>query len=297
MRPLRISAISYLNTAPLMWEFEHGLPPAGKKTENPPTQAKNGLEWGTQFEIAYTTPAQCAQQLQTGVADIGIIPAITYAEIPDLAILPDVAIAAKAQVRSILLVSKVPLEQIGSVAADASSRSSVALAQVLFRKFLHQDPLFTPAEPHLDAMLAAADSALLIGDPALRIPLAGSAYHLFDLAELWKRFTGRPFVFAFWAVRMAALEKARPDLDLAQVFRSSRDYGLKPENLAHIAHHWASRVGIPESEALAYLTRNIHYFLDEECLAGLDLFYSYAAECRLIPRAPELRFLATACLR
>ncbi len=300
MRRLKISAISYLNTAPLMWDFEHGRPAAEGDTLS-----------AEHFEISYTIPSRCAEALRVGSADIGIIPAVTYATIPDLVILPDATIAAKGPVRSILLVSKTPLEQITTIAADTSSRSSVALADVLFRKFLGGARQFTPMAPDLDAMLRRCDAALLIGDPALRVNSAGISpasasrpqtspspvYHLFDLAELWQQHTGKPFVFAFWAVRMAALADARPDLDLAAVFRHSRDHGLKPDNIDRIARAWASRTGIAESEIQRYLARHIHYHLDDECLQGLELFYQYAAEYALIPAAPELRFLgASACL-
>src|SRR5215472_2588084 len=116
MGRLRISAISFLNTAPLMWDFEHG-------------------DAGRDFQIDYTLPSACAAALAANQADIGIIPAFTYAEIPDLVILPNIAIAAKDQVRSILLVGKKPIEEIRNVAADTSSRTSVALLQVLFAKF------------------------------------------------------------------------------------------------------------------------------------------------------------------
>src|SRR5689334_14390945 len=129
MRPLRISAISFLNTAPLMWNFEHG--------ETAP-QLKND------FEIAYTVPSQCADLLRAGQADIGIIPAAEYTRIPGLLILPDVAIAARNPVRSILLVSNKPLEDIRSVAADTNSRTTIALARLLFRHWWGGDREFVP---------------------------------------------------------------------------------------------------------------------------------------------------------
>src|SRR3989442_11680100 len=118
---LRISAISFLNTAPLMWDFEH------------PGFAQRDL--GAEFDISYTVPSACAEALRAGTADIGIIPAITYQTIPDLVVIPDVAIGAKGPVRSILLVSKLPLEKIKTVAADTSSRTSVALLKIIFKKW------------------------------------------------------------------------------------------------------------------------------------------------------------------
>src|SRR6266849_5655046 len=153
MPPLRISAISFLNTAPLMWDFEQGES-AAKLREH--------------FEFSYTIPSRCAEQLKEGSADIGIIPVAAFTDIPDLMILPDVAIAAKNRVRSILLISKVAIDKIRSVATDDSSRTSAALVEIYLRKFVGLDPGFSRLEPKLDEMLRWHDAALLIGDPALK---------------------------------------------------------------------------------------------------------------------------------
>jgi chorismate dehydratase len=281
MRKLRISAISYLNTAPLMWDFER---------ERPHPFAKNAKEWATRhFDISYTLPSACARALAEGTADIGIIPAAAYTQIPGLLILPDVAIASRRAVRSILLVSKMPIEQVRTVALDTSSMTSVALLKVLFAKWLGGARIYTPMDPDLDRMLAECDAALLIGDPALRVDR--SRYHTVDLAEEWTRFTGKPFVFAFWAVRQAALAEGDPTLDLAKIFRDSRDHGLEPDSISDIAREWAPRLGMPEAGVCAYLTENIHYELDPDCIQGLQLFCGYAAEIGALPDAPDLRFV------
>ena len=138
-------------------------------------------------------------------------------------------------------------------------------------------------------MLKAHDAGLLIGDPALRIDR--SRYITYDLAEEWIRLTGEPFVFAFWAVRREALKDAGHDLDLAAVFQQSRDHGLAPENLDQIAKEWAPRLGLRQAEIKSYLTENIHYNLDSECIDGMNLFFRYARECGALPPAPELHFL------
>jgi chorismate dehydratase len=264
---MRISAISYLNTAPLMWDFERGLADPS-------------------FRVSYTIPSQCARELQAGTADIGIIPAAAYVFIPNLSILPGVAIASKQRVRSILLVSSKPMSEIRSVALDNSSLTSVALARVLFEKFWGGSRQFISAPPILEAMLSANDAALLIGDPALEVDR--SRYYTWDLAEEWIRFTGQPFVFAFWAVRDEAARGST--LDLAQVFQQSRNHGLEPVNLRQIARGWATKLNLPESELREYLTANIFYYLDESCLEGLKLFYRYAQECLVLPPMPELNF-------
>ncbi len=273
MQRLRISAISYLNTAPLMWDFEHG-------------------EAGRDFEVSYTLPSQCAEALRQQTADIGIIPAAAYTSVPDLAILPGVAIASRRPVRSILLVSKVPVAKIRKVALDTSSMTSVALTKVLFARWWGGERQFTAMAPRIEAMLAEHDAGLVIGDPALKIDR--SRYVTYDLAEEWIRFTGKPFVFAFWAVRQAALRDAGSSLDLAAIFQKSRDHGLLPANLELIAKEWGPRLGLSEASVKSYLTDNIYYSLDPACLEGMQLFYRYAAECGALPPAGDLRFLSAA---
>jgi chorismate dehydratase len=291
MRPLRISAISYLNTAPLMWDFEHG-------------------NAGRGFEVSYTLPSNCARALAGGTADIGIIPAAAYTQLPGLMVLPGVAIASRRPVRSILLVSRVPVDKIRSVALDTSSMTSVALTRILFEKWLGGGRTFTPMQPNIEEMLARHDAGLVIGDPALQIDR--SRYLTLDLAEEWIRYTGKPFVFAFWAVRQDALDKdalsgdSRPRLsaarsdadasaqDLAAIFQQSRDHGLEPESLDQITREWSPRLGLSQGDLRSYLTENIYYQLDAPCLDGLQLFYRYAAEVGALPVAPEMLFCSAA---
>src|SRR5579872_2330148 len=157
---LRISVVQYLNTSPLVWGFTHGLL-AGK------------------YDLTFTVPSQCAEQLRSGDVDIAIIPAIEYQRIDNLVILPDLAIASKRRVRSLLLISKVPIapasaaeRSIKSIALDRSSRSTQALTKILGARHWQISPEFREMPPDLGAMLADNDAALLIGDPALRVSLA-----------------------------------------------------------------------------------------------------------------------------
>ena len=278
MSRLKISAISYLNTAPLMWDFEHA-------------------EAGADFDISYTIPSACAEALRAGTADIGIIPAAAYATVPDLVIIPDVAIAARRAVRSILLVSKVPVNQLSkrqlskkvrTVALDTSSMTSVVLTKILFAKWMGGARDYTAMAPDLDAMLGACDAALLIGDPALQVDR--TRYFTLDLAEEWVARTGKSFVFAFWAIRKQALA-GRNGAAIAEVFKKSRDHGLSPKKLEAIAQEWAPRLGLTVELVRVYLTHNIHYYLDPPCLEGLELFYRLGAEVGALPPAPELRFV------
>ena len=278
MSRLKISAISYLNTAPLMWDFEHA-------------------EAGADFDISYTIPSACAEALRAGTADIGIVPAAAYATVPDLVIIPDVAIAARRAVRSILLVSKVPVNQLSkrqlskkvrTVALDTSSMTSVVLTKILFAKWMGGARDYTAMAPDLDAMLGACDAALLIGDPALQVDR--TRYFTLDLAEEWVARTGKSFVFAFWAIRKQALA-GRNAAAIAEVFKKSRDHGLSPKKLEAIAQEWAPRLGLTVEIVRVYLTHNIHYYLDPPCLEGLALFYRLGAEIGALPQAPGLRFV------
>ena len=268
MPTLRVCAISYLNTVPLMWNFDHGC---------------RAAELRRQFEVDYTVPSNCAQMLAEGSADIGIIPTAAYATIPGLRILPDVAIASKHAVRSILLISAKPIDEIRSVALDKSSRTSAALLKVLFR-IQDRDVAYFPEDPYLDIMLAKHDAALLIGDPALQVDPA--RYQIWDLGQQWRSLTGKPFVYAFWAAR----ESAASEEELAQAaeaFRDSRDEGL--QHVHEIARDWHVKLSLPEETLSRYLTHNIHYVLDSENLAGMQLFFRLAASYGILPAAPELR--------
>ena len=279
MSRLKVSAISYLNTAPLLWDFEHGQAGVGRITDS-------------DFDISYTIPSACAEALGAGTADIGIIPAAAYASVPDLVIIPDVAIAARRAVRSILLVSKTPVdqwgEQVRTVALDTSSMTSVALAKILFGKWLGGARDYKPMAPDLDAMLGACDAALLIGDPALQVDR--TRYFTLDLAEEWVARTGKSFVFAFWAIRKQVLA-GRNAGAIAELFQKSRDHGLSPKNLETIAQEWAPRLGLTVEAIPVYLTHNIHYYLDPPCLEGLALYYRLGAEVGALPQAPGLRFV------
>ncbi len=273
-----------------MWDFEH--PPERERLAQ-------------RYEIHSAMPSQCAAELANGTADIGLIPVAAYATTPGLAIIPGCTIASLDRVRSILLVVRnadskdaVDLSKVRRIAADTDSRTSNAYAQIIFRKFYGIDPEFVPYAPNLDAMLADCDAAVLIGDPALlaledqtaRFARTGERLEYLDLAHEWKLQTGLPWVSAFWAVRPQAIEKSRcSTVAVVQDFVQSRDNGMA--HVEDLVYEWKDRMPIPAATIRAYLSRNIHYVLDEECLAGLDLFFRYAAECKVLPAAPALRFL------
>src|SRR5215831_21072752 len=191
----RISIVKYLNAVPLAWGI----------LEGPQKQT---------FDTILSTPAECAEQLGRGNADIGLIPSIEFQRIKGSRIVPGPAVASMYQVRSVILVSVVPLWKVKTVACDNGSRTSVALTRIIFSEFYHTHPDFRPSEPDLANMLAQSDVALLIGDNALKfmetnerpnieaqkplVRLGSEPLQVFDLAERWRFLTGLPFVFAFW---------------------------------------------------------------------------------------------------
>jgi len=261
MRTLRLSVVQYLNTVPLIWGMLHG-------------------EQRGKFELQLTVPSGCAEAVAQRHADVGIVPSIEYQRLAGVEILPGMSIASKHEVRSVLLLSQMPLEQVQTVALDESSRTSAALARILMQKFYHRRVSFSSAAPEAGEMLKHADAALLIGDPALTYRGPAEVY---DLASEWRKFTGLPFVFAVWMGHCGlGLSCQRA------AFGASLDFGLA--HVDDIAAEYAPKLGMAAEAVRVYLTRNIDYSLDEENRQGLELFYKLAQEVGIIPAARELVF-------
>ena len=278
---LLIAAINFLNPAPLMWDFEH-----------PPLDAPLALR----YRIDRMSPAECAARLASGAADIGLIPIAALATTPGLRILPGCTIASKGRVRSLMLVRRAtqPLAALRSVAADTASRTTLAYARILFHKWGNPAVPFLPVAAGLDAMLQRADAAILIGDPALmaledcanRFERTGEELVYHDLAQEWRALTGLPFVSAVWCIACSSpLEEG-----VADDFVQSRNHGL--QNIDALVAKWSAKLPIPAETIRTYLTTNIHYVLDEECIDGMRGFFRMAAELRVLPEytfsIPEL---------
>ena len=273
-RKLRVAAIRFLNPAPLMWDFEH--PPVAP-------------ELAERYELSWMLPSQCADQLASGDADIGLVPIAALAVIPGLRILPGCTIASKQSVRSLLLVhpASQPIAKIRSVAADTASRTTIAYTRILFHKWRNANVPFIPMAAELDSMLERADAAILIGDPALmaleeranRFERTGEQLVYLDLAEEWRNLTGLPFVSAVWGTTVAWGSPVGDSI--AQDMIRSRDHGL--ENIDALVKHWSRQLPLSEQTIRSYLTNNIHYVLDEECIEGMRGFFRMAAEARVLP--------------
>ena len=289
MNKLRISVVQYLNTTPLVRGFTHG--------------SQRG-----KYELSFTVPSECAEALRTGAADVAIIPAIEYQRIPNLVVLPDLSIASKERVRSLLIISKSPIREARSLALDQSSRSTQALTKILCDARWLISPRFVEAAPDLPAMLDDCDAALLIGDPALRLAIAAeqqvmpgkdgewicagaqvglpkfAKLHLYDVVHEWWQLTERPAVLAVWAARA---EIATPEL--AADFSASLAFGLA--HLPEICAEASRDLQLPEKELSLYLRTNIDYSLDAENLKGLSEYFAHAARLNLVP---EIKAIAIA---
>jgi len=221
------------------------------------------------FELEFRVPSECADALASGAADIGIVPAFELTR-QHLEILPGAGIACHGPVRSILLVAAKPLGEVRSLAVDASSRTSVELARIILERKYGARPELVPRAPDLPAMMAAADAALIIGDPALHIDPAQLPYEVRDLGADWVEMTGYPMVFAVWAARPGVAGES-----LIQAFRDSCRYGL--EHLDEIVASEAPRRGFAPELAREYLTQNIVHRLGPRDYQGMQLFLDWAA--------------------
>lgn len=291
LRKLRISIVEYLNTAPLVWGFTEG-PLAGK------------------YELSFAVPSLCAESLRHGRSDIGIIPAIEYQRMEGVVVLPGMAIAAKREVRSLLVVAKRPIEMAKRIALDTSSRSTAALVRLLATGYWKISPEFVDAAPDPSEMLKTADAALVIGDPALRISLKMDALSgktppgdqqccqgdpdelpvpgfetlfVYDVAHLWREMTGKPCVLALWAGRRGAFTP-----EVIADFEASKRYGV--ERVREISEAASVKLDLPARALERYIVENINFDLDEENLAGLRLYFEKAAAAGLIDRARPLEF-------
>ncbi len=261
MRPVRLGAVQYLNARPLV----------------------EGLDDRRDVLLRYDTPARCADLLEGGLVDLGLIPVFEYARHGGYAVVPRVAIASRGRVDSVALFVRRPLRDVRSIALDISSRTSASLVRVLCARAYGIRPAFVEARPDLPAMLARCDAALLIGDAALFADAAAYGAEKVDLGEAWTALTGLPFVWAFWAGRPGA---APPEICTA--LRAARERGECA--IGEIAAREAPDDPGRRRRIARYLRESIAYDLDGAFIEGLRAFFTALAEERLIARAPELRF-------
>jgi chorismate dehydratase len=275
MTPVRLGAVGYLNARPLVY----------------------GLERSPRFDVRFDVPSVCANLLHEGGTDVGLIPSIEYLRRPadggHYCVVPDLAIASRGEVASVLLYTRRPIPDVRSIAMDTSSRTSVALVNVLCARLFKIQPAIESRAPDVTTMLADCDAALIIGDNALltdpsTVRLTPDTTYArtverIDLGVAWTKWTGLPFVYAFWAGRRGSLKAA--DIEALQ---KARDAGvLRPDE---IARDYFPDAPARQAIGARYLRDNIRYSLGDEERAGLELFYRYAAEIGDVANAGPLMF-------
>jgi chorismate dehydratase len=252
----RIAASIYLNSAPLIWSFS------------------NGALRGKVELMLDKAPARSAQELAQDEADVALVPVIEGQRIPNLVIVSNACVASRGKVRSVVLVTRErELKDVRTVSLDVSSRTSAALVQIMFREFVGREPEYKQSAPDLNSMLDESDAALLIGDPAMTFSRDGLL--VYDMATLWREYTGLGFVFALWMARENNVELARK-IDFAR----ARDEGL--DHVEEIIADYAGSLGLPAQDLHEYLRENISFTLDESLREGLELYYRLAFKHELI---------------
>ncbi|MGI9105687.1 MAG: menaquinone biosynthetic enzyme MqnA/MqnD family protein [Pyrinomonadaceae bacterium] len=260
-----MAASSYLNSAPLIWSFARG---------------ERAREVRLLTDAA---PSRCADMLARGEVEAALVPVIEYQRLPEVAVVEGVCVGARRAVRSVVLATRcADLKEVRTLALDESSRTSVALVQIIFREFLEREITTAPASPDVRAMLATHDAALIIGDPAMTF--ARENLRVYDLALLWREFTGLGFVFAMWMAHESAFEAVR-EID----FAGARDEGLA--NLEEIVAQYEQELSLPREELRSYLMENICFDLNADMRAGLELYFKLAYKHGLTASQRPLKLL------
>jgi len=250
-RPVRIGAVSYLNTKPLVYGLAKRLPEA---------------------EIVFDLPSRLADDLAKKELDIALIPTVEYFQDPEYQIVSDACIACRGEVYSVSLLSRCQSADIKTLALDEGSRTSAALVQILLKKRLGIVPELSPFPIGSDLSLLSTDAMLIIGDRAMHVDKSDFE-ETWDLGQAWVDWTGLPFVFAMWTAR------ADLDFDLAPIetaLSSARDEGVK--HLSEIAASHAEQLGISRQQCEVYLKEHLYFYLGEQERQGQELFRQYVDE-------------------
>ena len=259
---LRIGAVGYLNARPLTWALD-----------------REPSRW----QVRYDLPSVCARLLQDGEVDLGLVPSIEYLQSPDYRFVPGVGVTSRGAIASVALYTTRPIDQIRHIALDTSSRTSVALIQVLCRHHFRITPRFVPHGPDLAVMTRDFDAGLLIGDPAFEANHVALGLEKIDLGLEWGRMTGLPFVYAAWTGR-----PGRVAGDDVRALQDAQREGLAAVDL--IAAEYANGDSTRTAKAAQYLRDNVKYGLGAEEAAGLQMFLDYAADLGLAPQRRPVEF-------
>ena len=261
MPKLKVGAVSYLNTRPLVFGIEQGL-------------------CATRLELTYDVPSVLASRMAAGELDLALLPIIELARIPNLVVVPGLAIGSLGNCRSVLLVAKKPLVDVRSVALDPESRTANALAVVLFAEAWGVKPAFVVGPRDLTLALQEHDAAVRIGDKALFEPPPEGTI-AYDLGGAWTARTTLPFVFAVWATRTGVIDR-----EIYETLHASRRAGAAVLEAIAADYTWNGRQ-YPEI-ALAYLRDAMRYRLGDPEVAAMRRFLAAAAQIGVIDAAPAI---------
>lgn len=242
-------------------------------------------------DLVRADPADLATELLDGTLDLAPIPAIEYARhASDFVLLPDIAISSDGEVQSILLVSKVPAENLNgrAVALAANSRTSQVLARILLEKRWGVDCDYTEMPPDLPAMLRDADAALLIGDEAIRTYWEPPAdLHVYDLGREWKAWTGLPMVYAVWALRRDFADESPEDAQaVASALSGSLSYCRSHlDDISEYAARWESF----SAEKFRSYFDALKFRFEPSYREGLKRYLAEAVDIGQLDAVPEIR--------
>jgi chorismate dehydratase len=262
MAVVRIGAVGYLNARPLTWALD-----------------RSPGRW----QVRYDLPSVCARLLQDGEVDLGLVPSIEYLQSPDYLFVPGVGVTSRGPIASVALYARRPLDQIRHIALDTSSRTSVALIQVLCHYHFRIRPRFVPHGPDLAVMTRDYDAGLLIGDPAFEADHVRLGLQKIDLGEEWTTMTGLPFVYAAWTGRPGAVAS-----DEVKALQLAQAEGVTAVD--QIADEYGRGDASRAAKAAVYLRDNVKYGLGPEEAAGLQMFLDHAADLGLAPARRALEF-------
>jgi chorismate dehydratase len=244
--PVKISIVSYTNTLPFRWAMRHNDIPGGMRIEE-------------------DIPSVCAEKLLTGKVDLALVPVAILPRLDKFEVVTDYCIGADGVVDSVKLYSAVPLGEIEEVMLDYQSRTSVALARILISKHWKIAPRFAGAAPGFENEIGGKRAGVVIGDRTFA--LNGRFAYEYDLAGVWKEFTGLPFVFAVWA--------SREQLDPAFLYRLNSILSEGVNNIRRAVSEETLPAGLDRDVAEDYLTNRIDYRLDARKREGMELFLQY----------------------
>lgn len=246
MKPIKICAVSYLNT----FSFVHGITQSGLLKD---------------FELSLDIPSICAKKLFSGDADIALVPIAAIYNKPEFITYTDYCIGCKGPVKTVLLLSKVPLNEITTIYLDFHSLTSVNLVKILAKELWNIQPVWQPVLPEMPCTYKDAESIVAIGDKTFL--LKNEFPFRYDLGEEWKKLTSLPFVFACWTGK-SGLPK-----DFISQLNAALSWGVKHSKEAIEAH--SEKLCISKTAAIDYLKNDISFQFDNSKKRAMRYFYDY----------------------